>query len=170
MMLVRPARLHDATRIAAIHVDAWQAAYPGLVPDALLATINLPAREASWAQALSGGKSFVVVAEDSRGILGWSQFGASRDPDVERSTGEIYGMYVAPSAWRSGVGTALWHASKAELEGRFEMVTLWVIEANAQARRFYEKCGFVVEPHTVNKPDWLGVNRIRYRHPIRGAS
>jgi GNAT superfamily N-acetyltransferase len=165
-MIVRPARPEDAVRIADIHVAAWQKAYPGLVPESLLASVNRPAREISWTRALSSGKTRILVAEHDGRIQGWSQFGASRDPNADPSVGEVYGMYVDPVAWRTGVGSALWKATHEELKATFSHATLWVIEANRSARDFYERCGFVVEPTSVDKPDWLGVNRIRYRRPL----
>jgi GNAT superfamily N-acetyltransferase len=102
------------------------------------------------------------VAENDGELLGWSQFGASRDPQATPTTGEVYGMYVDPPAWRTGVGMQLWIATRRELVKSFALATLWVLEGNSSARRFYETCGFVAEPTSVDRPDWLGVTRIRY--------
>jgi GNAT superfamily N-acetyltransferase len=80
--------------------------------------------------------------------------------------GEVYGMYVDPDHWHHGVGRSLWTATHAELSKTFSTITLWVLEANRPARRFYQACGFGPEPDLVDKPDWLGVNQVRYRFQV----
>ena len=52
-------------------------------------------------------------------------------------------MYADPSAWSTGVGAALMCAALEHLTAmRFSHVTLWVLEDNERARRFYERWGF----------------------------
>lgn len=51
-MIVRAALLEDAMRIATIHVEAWQIAYRGIVPDEFLGALSVDQRVAVWRQNL----------------------------------------------------------------------------------------------------------------------
>ncbi|HVA87160.1 MAG TPA: GNAT family N-acetyltransferase [Candidatus Saccharimonadales bacterium] len=77
-------------------------------------------------------------------IVGWVVAGPYRDEDrTGLHQGEIYGCYVLPARWRDGVGRQLvTHAVAALTQAERADVTLWVLEANDRARRFYENCGF----------------------------
>lgn len=54
---VRDATLADATAIASIHVRCWQHAYVGIVPQALLDSLDVVQRRAMWDRALGGDRS-----------------------------------------------------------------------------------------------------------------
>jgi ribosomal protein S18 acetylase RimI-like enzyme len=70
-------------------------------------------------------------------------FGASRDADAVPTVGEIETIYVSPSQWSSGTGWNLWTVARARLiERKFTSVTLWVLEDNQRAIRFYHAAGF----------------------------
>jgi hypothetical protein len=47
-MAIEPATADDAGAIAQIHVDAWRAAYVGILPDDHLASLSVDEREAMW--------------------------------------------------------------------------------------------------------------------------
>ena len=52
-------------------------------------------------------------------------------------------MFVAPSAWRRGVGGALMAAALETLRGRgFAEASLWSFADNDRANAFYESDGF----------------------------
>ena len=67
----------------------------------------------------------------------------ARDPEIlgflARQGGEVSALYLAPAARGKGVGKALLQAVKAEEPE----ITLWTFQANAGARRFYLREGFV---------------------------
>lgn len=56
--------------------------------------------------------------------------------------GELYGFYVHPDYWGSGVANALLDASHKWLDARFSTACLWVLRDNPRARRFYERQGW----------------------------
>lgn len=71
------------------------------------------------------------------------------------STGEVTGIYVAPSAWGRGGGRQLMEAALANLKAAgFATATLWVLEANRRARAFYERLGW--DPEGARKIDDRG--------------
>jgi len=143
-MIIRSARPEDALRIATIHVDAWRAAYRGIIPDEYLRSLSIEKRHALWQKDLEAGHPFTWVAEDGDSVLGWISAAASRDTDATRSTGEIWAVYIDPNHWGEGVGRALCDAAEQELRRQgFTEATLWVLKDNQRALRFYLSNGFV---------------------------
>jgi len=145
-MIIRAARPGDALRIATVHVEAWRIAYRGIVPDHFLNSLSIEERAARWRKDLEAGHPLTWIAElgDSGTKLGWISAGASRDEDATPPTGEIWAVYIDPDNWGKGVGRALCHTAEQELRRRgFTQVTLWVLEQNERALRFYQSNGFV---------------------------
>jgi ribosomal protein S18 acetylase RimI-like enzyme len=144
-MKIRPALPSDARTIAGVHVRTWQSAYRGIVPDAHLDALSVDQRERVFREALTRGSPEMWVAhtEPESEAIGWIAFGASRDPDAGASVGEIEAIYVLPSHWSTGAGLALWNVARSRLvERQFQSVTLWVLEDNERAIRFYCAAGF----------------------------
>lgn len=142
-MIIRSTRPEDALRIATIHVEAWRAAYRGIIPDEYLCSLSIEKRHAAWQEELEAGNSFMWVAEEGDTALGWISAAASRDVDASQSTGEIWAVYIDPSHWGEGAGRALCDAAEQELRRRgFTEVTLWVLEDNQRALGFYLSNGF----------------------------
>jgi GNAT superfamily N-acetyltransferase len=143
--LVRAARPADARPVAEVHVASWRHAYRGLLPDEYLERLSVDDREAMWFGAFADPepKSGVFVAEVDGRIVGFASFGPSRDEDVPDGTGEVPAIYVEPAALGTGMGRELFEAATLALRrAGFAKATLWVLEANALARRFYEKAGW----------------------------
>lgn len=73
-------------------------------------------------------------------MVGFASCGEGRDPVGE---GELYAIYALPEAWGSGVGSALMTAALEALRANgFATASLWVLEDNPRARRFYEREGW----------------------------
>jgi GNAT superfamily N-acetyltransferase len=143
--LVRVARPEDARAVAEVHVASWRQAYRGLLPDDYLERLSVDDREAMWFGAFADPepKSGAFVAEVDGLIVGFASFGPSRDEDVSERPGEVPAIYVDPSVLGTGVGRELFEAATTALrDAGFARATLWVLETNALARRFYEKAGW----------------------------
>jgi len=146
-MNVRHAQSMDARGIAKVHVASWQAAYRGIFPDSFLDQLSVSNREAFWAKTLAEGRSSVLVIEEQGNVIGFSCFGSSRDEDVDPSIiGEIYAIYFDPRHWAKGHGSLL-AAETLELlqEQGFSEISLWVLNDNQRAIRFYQKLGFAAD-------------------------
>ncbi len=132
-MTVRGARLDDARAIARIHVDAWRAAYAGILADEVLAAQSVDRREGQWREWIPLGRA--LVAEHEAEVVGFA--------GILVETGEIAALYVDPRHWRRGAGRALTRAAMERLrEAGCENAALWVFEANHSARAFYAALGF----------------------------
>jgi RimJ/RimL family protein N-acetyltransferase len=142
---VRQAVPEDAAAIATVHVGSWQAAYRGLMPDALLDGLSVTQREVTWRDALSDDQGpAVYVAVQDGAVVGFCAVAApGRDSDAADDSAEIGAIYVDPGLWRTGVGRALMDVALRDLRaGGWRSVTLWVLAENHQARHFYARLGF----------------------------
>jgi ribosomal protein S18 acetylase RimI-like enzyme len=100
-------------------------------------------REIAWRESIARGSPELWVADRQSDIAGWVAFGRSRDADAAPTVGEVVAIYVSPHQWSAGIGRKLWYTARARLvERKFAAVTLWVLEENQRAIRFYRAAGF----------------------------
>ena len=64
----------------------------------------------------------------------------ARDDDEEPAdSGELAAIYLLPGAWGKGLGRELMSSALSALsDAGFGEATLWVLDTNSRARRFYE--------------------------------
>lgn len=148
-MVVRAAGCGDAAAVARIHVDAWRATYRGLVPDAYLAALSYARREEWWRGILCDGglavrRQCAFVADEPGGEVAGFAHGGLATGDEPDFQGELYSLYLLPTAQRRGTGRALLTAVMARLaaDGVTSLLA-WVLAENQPARRFYEALGGV---------------------------
>jgi L-amino acid N-acyltransferase YncA len=141
--VIRAAGPDDIAGIAALHVASWRWAYRGLLSDEVLTALSVEDRAAIWTELLADDGVAVLVAERDGALLGFASAGASRDDDATQGTGEVTAIYLAEGAAGTGLGRDLFSGIQLELRSRgFTQATLWVLETNARARRFYEREGW----------------------------
>ena len=146
-MVIGPATADDAREIAHIHVDAWRAAYAGIMPDEHLAALSVDERETMWREAIAAGRPELLVARLDGRVTGWISFDRARESDAGAHIGEVWALYLDPAHVSTGLGSALWRGAKERLVARgFRSVILWVLAGNPRAIRFYERVGFAVDP------------------------
>jgi ribosomal protein S18 acetylase RimI-like enzyme len=159
---VRAATLDDVEGMVAVAVQAWEEGFRGIVP------AEIDAREA-WAPdrlrtRLRDDRVARAVAEVEGRIVGFVTFGASRDRDAGRRTGEIWALNVHPDLWRHGVGRALVRHALAELRRlRYREVSLWTLADSDRARAFYAACGFRHDGAEQRRRALGGPLEVRYR-------
>lgn len=172
-MPCREACAGDVPALIRIHIDAWQTAYRGLMPDELLDAIDRDHAMRRLEPALSQAPPLVFVTEVGGAVVGFCRFGLSREGDVPPRTAEVFAFNVAPGQWRRGLGRGLMTAVLNHLEvGAFRLCTLWVVAGNDRARGFYQALGFEldgaerVEGQDTSQP----VSEVRYRKPLSTAA
>ena len=142
-MLIREASLDDARAIAEVHVASWRWAYRGQLPDETLAALDVAEREARWREVISDPATIMLVAVDDEAIVGFVSGGATGDADAPPGTGELHAIYLEETAAGKGVGRALLdRATDGMRSAGLSRASLWVLEANERARRFYERSGW----------------------------
>jgi L-amino acid N-acyltransferase YncA len=164
----------DAPALATLHVQAWQWAYRGQLPDTFLAelTATLPRREA-WRRemlARGPGEERIWVAEMGGRVVGFADTGPSRDADAASTTAELSTLYLDPQVVGSGVGRALLHAAIEDLRQRgYRTAVLWVLESNARARRFYEIAAWRCDGTTkTEERSGVALREVRYQLDLGG--
>lgn len=143
-MPVRPVRIDDADKIAETHITSWQTAYRGMIPDSILDNLSIENRTKYWEEAIELQKSNMLVYEHNQRVVGFINFGPSRDKDVGKTEiAEIYAIYLAPHAYRQGYGSKLLNTSLGLIRQQsFKKVSLWVLAQNTAAQKFYQAHGF----------------------------
>ncbi|SFA76061.1 L-amino acid N-acyltransferase YncA [Poseidonocella pacifica] len=119
--MIRPARQTDATAVAAILSDYTDGTE-------WLPRVHSRAQDISHAaELIARGPMYVASETNVQGFIAWD------GPRVQA-------LYVAEAARGRGVGKALLDRVKQ----RHGWLTLWTLEANEGARRFYAREGFAV--------------------------
>jgi ribosomal protein S18 acetylase RimI-like enzyme len=159
---VRLASARDAKGIAGIQERGWQAAYRHVFPPADLDRGGF-VRLSRWRERLrrppAGWATFVAIRD--RVIVGFVSIGPSRDID---GAGEVYAIYVDPAAWSTGAGRGLMERAERELAATYDEATLWVLEDNPRARRFYELAGWATDGERKVEERWgVRAPEVRYR-------
>lgn len=169
---IRPARIEDAPAIAVVHVRSWQGAYRGLLPQDFLDGLDPAQRVGRWQRAVSaadGTATGTIVADADGEVAGFVSYSPSRDSDVNPGqVGEIQAIHLLPAAWGRGMGRRLMGAALSRLaEAGFRQATLWVLDSNARARRFYEAGGWSADGAQRRDEDrGFPVTQVRYRRPL----
>lgn len=172
---IRPAEPGDEDGIALAHVRSWQDAYRGHMPQPFLDGLDVGQRTENWRRRLAEAKQSrgdVLVLESEGMIAGFTRFGPSRDEDAdERRTGEVGAIYLRPESIGQGLGRLLMSAAVDALSHLdYTDATLWVLEGNRRARRFYERAGWA--PDGAVKDDvrpGFTIREVRYRRTLPGA-
>jgi GNAT superfamily N-acetyltransferase len=162
--MVRPATLDDLEAIVAVHVAGFRAGNVPHLPPEQRDRMNSERAAAVWDATIAEPPpgTAVLVSEDADGqVVGLACAGRARDGDVAEGTGELYALYVDPDSWGQGHGRALDAAARAHLrDALFTGAVLWVLEDNARAREFYERCGWVADG---TRRSHAGAVAVRYR-------
>jgi ribosomal protein S18 acetylase RimI-like enzyme len=151
--VIRPAQPGDAAAMADVFIHAWRQAYPGVVPDAVLAALDHD-QIARWLTELIARRAEgnTDVAERNGQVIGFVRYGTV---PAEQASGYVFGLYVDPGAAGQGAGRALLrHAEQRLAEDGCETVALHVFEANERARRLYTRAGFRPDGSTRIEPEY----------------
>lgn len=168
---VRAAAFADAAAMGRVHVLSWQAAYPGLIPQDYLDSLDIDRRAEHWRRALSSSREqaplLVAVAGDD--VVGFAGFGPARDGGSDVTTvGQLYGIDVRPDRWGLGVGGALLAAVHAGLvDLGYRSAVLWVLPGNRRARTVYEHHGWRYDgANRTAEAFGVTVPEVRYRRRL----
>lgn len=171
-MQLRLAEPSDAMTVARLHVRSWQAAYRGLLPDEYLDELR-PEERAAWYDFTGADSSrpTTIVAVGAGSILGFATTQRSRDPDAA-DCGELCALYIDPSWWGRGTGTALAAAARSQLTAQgFECALAWVLDGHERAARFYCRDRWIPDGACRTTTIWgIAVHEVRYRQALGPVS
>jgi len=195
VVVIRSASAADAAQIAAVMRDSWFAAYDGIIAPVLIAQATAPDggalirqsfRTRPWQRMIAAvsetqpsGNAGNAGGTAPDGIVGYASFGPERDvlgmpwphpltpAGSDGQVAELYALYVHPAWWSTGTGRALMDRVLAKVRAAgYACITLWVLEANARARRFYQRAGFAPDGARHVLDDLGAVTEIRYRRTL----
>ena len=175
-VVVRPAAIADARRMATINVRSWRTTYRGMLPDGLLDSRDVKALTDDFVHTLANRRPrrSILVAEGGRGPIHRVVAYAALAPASEESAAGIdvpadevavlQMLYVDPRWMRRGFGRAL-HEAILEVAQtlNYRKAVLWVVPENTGARAFYEAHGWTCEGTVrTEQLDGFPVPEIRY--------
>lgn len=167
--MIRQATTADVAAVARVHVESWEAAYRGLMPDAVIDSFTLDGRIEQWGRFLASPGARAALVAEHDGVIGMASFGPAGGDDVDPAVvGEVYAIYVLPDHWGHGHGRTLMDGAVTWLgDHGFADAVLWVLEANARAHAFYQAGGWRPDGATHLQVLPAGVlAELRYRLPI----
>lgn len=184
MARIRVATVADAMAVAAVRRASWFAAYSGIIDDAAIDRVTGDGdadRIRLQFRSRPQQRMFVAVdgTDTDEAVIGFASFGPEREVDggawpppvsaagAAGKCGEVYALYVHPDWWSTGTGRELMLRVLDRLRrDRYQDVTLWVLEQNTRARRFYEQAGFAADGGVNILHGLGGVPEIRYRQQL----
>jgi len=151
---IREATPADALAIAGVHVRGWQHGYRGMLTDEYLDGLKPEDRLENTRYILEHPPAEwrTWVAVDGGRVVAFASTGRSEDVDAEARTAEVYAIYLEPEVMGTGVARSLFAHAVDDLRVRgFGTATLWVLETNERARRFYEVAGWKLDGATTSE-------------------
>jgi GNAT superfamily N-acetyltransferase len=172
VVAIRAATQADARAIAEVHVASWRWAYRDLVPEGFLEQFSVADRERQWIESLRGGVDRIVVASHDDEVVGFASAGPSRDDDALPGTAELFSLYLLQRFQGRGVGgPLLGDVVSGLVESGHERATLWVLETNILARRFYEREGWAWDGTTsAHQVQCANLPIVRYAVDLPGGT
>ncbi|HYL41089.1 MAG TPA: GNAT family N-acetyltransferase [Candidatus Binatus sp.] len=122
------------------------------------------------ADPASGQAVFVIAARGT--VVGTAIWAPSGDPDATPDTAEVRTIYLGPDAIGRGLGRHLLATVVSDVADHgLRVATLWVLESNARARRFYEAAGWRADGaiKTDERRDG-SLHEVRYRRSLEWST
>lgn len=144
-IILRRADLSDAGLLAELQRQTWRETYAGMLPQDILDAMTPARLVRAWRRSLSEQEGdldrLVLIAELNDEPVGYISGGKARALNAPWEA-EVEQLYVIRAAQGDGVGSAMMaEAARWFLERGLFSLGLWVVRANARARRFYEALG-----------------------------
>jgi GNAT superfamily N-acetyltransferase len=161
-LTIRLATDADVLPMAKVHILSWRETYPDMLPRPMLARLSVADEAIRWQRMLdrprAWGDAIAFVAEQQNVVVGYGSCSDQRSRLLRGRgfTAEISELYVLRSAQRQGAGSGLMQAMADALSKRgHHGLSLWVLERNIAARRFYERLGGT--PIAEKRSAWIEV-------------
>jgi GNAT superfamily N-acetyltransferase len=162
-IVIRLATSSDAPNMAEVHMRSWEAAYKDIIPIDYIRERNA-GRPALWDRILEKENTTQYIIEKDDKTAGMLGIDVSRDNDVDDCTYELTGLYLLPEYFYQGIGTQTMEFAFIKARSlKMKVMTVWLLENNHNAKRFYEKCGFIPDGSTREENFGKILNSIRMR-------
>ncbi len=164
--MITKANRNDITRLSEIHVYGWRHAYKNIISDEeLFKNINVERSKSIFSKIINEEKENLDIYNDGI-VKGFVIHDNSRDSDCDNSY-EVKAIYVEPAFINNGIGKQLLkNAEESCIKSNLSKISIWVLEENLKARKFYEKNGYTQDGSEKTIESW-GVKEIRYSKKLK---
>jgi len=166
---IRKTMPENAYAYTLCHVDCWQDAYDGIIPEEFL--VNMRAEQEQRTEQCKKtldkpGECKYFYAQLDGKMIGRLVFGKSNEEDKPDAS-ELHAIYLLKEFWNKGYGQQMLDFALAELrQSGYKEVVVWVIDENTRGRRFYEKHGFLLDEKTMELNLGKPINLVRYTYGL----
>ena len=163
----------EAQALTEVHIEGWKWAYRGILPDQYLQSLELEheRRLQVWRRLLGQdvARFAVWVAEEGEELVGFASTGPSRAEGAPYAAAELYSIYLLERVAGTGIGHELLKSATHEMRKQGYLVaTLWVLESNVRAKRFYEREGWALDGgRTVEHGPGFDLVEVSYRCSLK---
>jgi GNAT superfamily N-acetyltransferase len=166
MVTIRDAGPEDAEALARVRSLSWRSTYDGLLSPALIeVATGTDGAERQRTFLTEEPARRALLAEDDGAAVGMAVYGPDRHPGGDA---ELYVIYVLPEYWSKKVGAPLMdRVIEGVRAAGHSRLALWVLAANARARRFYERYGFAVIEKKITERHGHVTYDVRYEREVR---
>ena len=138
------AKKENAHEMALLHAISWEQAYSGIIPENIINDFTIEKREKIFSSAISSNPEEYYIFKVDDNLAGIASLNKSHEKNAPDYIGEIYSIYFHPKYW----GTPATYYGLQFCVDRlktlgFKTVTIWVLNDNIRAKKFYEKNGFI---------------------------
>ncbi len=164
--IIRATKKH-AAEMGFVHSCSWQKAYANIIPNEIIAAFTPEKRAEIFSNIIESQPEeyyLFVVNDQSAGIASLSK---SHEKDSPNTVGEIYSIYFHPDYWGTPATQVAFQFCIDRLKALgFSFITIWVLEDNIRARRFYEKNGFEFDGHSKEIEVGKKLREVRYSKQV----
>jgi GNAT superfamily N-acetyltransferase len=133
---IREAKPDDAVELARVHEETWRSTYQGIIPHLHLERMIARRGPRWWHQSIKRGGGMAVMTFNGQ-PQGYASYGPARHAP-NRTTGEIFELYIAPCFQGLGMGKKLFVDARRNLERRgLRGLIIWALAENEPACDFY---------------------------------
>src|SRR3569623_2873379 len=137
---LRPAKVADASAVAATHDESWRSAYQGIIPGAELEKLINRRGPHWWDSAIRKGSRISVLVFGEQ-VAGYANYGRNRARSLSYD-GEIYEHYLRPEFQGLGFGRRLFTSARKDLaQSGMKSLVIWALSDNDPAVDFYRALG-----------------------------
>ena len=136
------------------------------MPEETLAALDVGELASWWREVLLDSDRIVFVATSDDGtVVGFAHAAATDDEEGSPDVAQLYAIYLEERATGRGIGGALLARVTGEMRrAGFTRATLWVLETNERARRFYEHAGWTWDgTRSTHQVECSNLPIVRYR-------
>lgn len=154
-LTLRTADAGDVADIADLFLACWRTSYRGVLPARVIDMYGPASALELWQRSFADGpdrRAVIVAVRPDLAIEGVISIG--RDPD-HPSDAHVFSLYVHPDAQGLGIGARLMSAARERFRADgLSRASLWVFQANAAGRAFYERLGWTADGGTRVEPEY----------------